>query len=163
MIGAPLWCGGGGEKMSIKTTTTWGETQAKRLGEDYDDLRERLRVVEVADYNGIMRAKGEGRGNRLTSAPSGRVTPVPRDDDGAAGVAADIAAERDEAREAARELEGERDAAIEALVACEGAVDGLTDIVERLIAELDDLRAKFSEADQQVQELQEELEEVRNG
>ena len=143
--------------MSIKTTTTWGETQAKRLdGDDYNDLRYSLRAIEVADYNDIMRAKGEGRGNRLTSAPSGRVTSVPRDDDGAADVAADIAAERDEAREAARELESERDDAIEALAICEGAVDGLSDVVERLIAEIAALRAKYDGAC-------EALQEVRNG
>ena len=157
--------------MSIKTTTTWGETQAKRLdGGDYSDLQDRLRAIGVADYNDIMRAKGEGRGNRLTSAPNWRVTSVPRDDDGAADIAADIATERDEAREAASEIERERDAAIEALTACEGAVDGLSDVVERLIAEIAALRAKYDGACNDVTRLEdepdrvrEELQEVRNG
>jgi len=157
--------------MGIRTTTIWGKTECdKHYAVLPDDIKDRLCGVQIVDYTDLQRAKGEGRGNRLTSAPSGRVTSVPTSDDGAADEARDIAAERDEAREAACYIEDERDLAIEALIACDGAIDDLTGLVRRLLADLtemtnqrDKARRQLDEADEEVQRLRQELEEVSDG
>lgn len=156
--------------MGIRTTTTWGNTLAAKAAGLPDGIKDALREIEIVHWDDLQHAKGEGRGNRLTSAPRGRVTSVPTSDEGAADEARDIAAERDEAREAATEIESERDRAIEALTAAEGAVDALTDVVERLLAEFAELWRKHDEACDDVTRLEEELDaaraalqEVRNG